>query len=874
MPVNDNTFPYLQRTGATTEDTPTPQVTQGDNATVDQPETFDDAAEADDAEDGWVFPDPDNLDGTGISTPLARTRGQQRLLTDHAGASTPGTIHGTPHPTPGGSPGTGGATTPQTIAAPDKSSGSGDDASALVSACKRIGGTFTVEKVNDFLAWQATRRNDAEEQKRFREDAQGYTDLLVFAMMRKKSPFIHLLHSAGVYPRVPGADPEWQGKSLGFLGDRTRFASPHLIELGRTTAWGWEDQQVSRDGIAMTAFYGDASNRHRFWTPPPETPKHRTVCPRMLALPPDCAVFCATARRTPAELYQYVTKLLEMSVLEPSAFELVLDWCCVAAQPGTGTNATSSLLSFVTPAIMGASEHLQEWAHTRLSITLPKTTSNNVDSSSQGDQGRQGVNTSEAVPGGGGETPVSMVAQVTAAVVAAMRAGEAQVASSTEKSSKEDQKPYSEFQLAKLKGFSCVRNDEHLQPIWEYFRSTKDVDAQRTQLLQEMRRWARNHDVQINRSLYFDKSTMDDFTKLEFCPGTPTAYLATAEQGISILVCRPRSGNETADIRSREQAVQFTEKNQSLSEALLLGKRDPRQPPSSYHELKLDLGTFCALLWTLFGDRCDYYDNCLALYNMLDSESVFANASNFTAAICRQITWAVLNDSRQYFFKTLTTDDFATGRVVWPSSLLMQIVGADVHACREIRMGNFPEKWGPRGTVASLAAKGLAHVAVAGGSLPTGQPPRIPANYPSVPPVASQGGTATTDRPVAIRQSDVHPTIRTLMTPYISHFRSVQFRQLCKAAGISEGDLPTIARYLSNGRNGMCYSYVLGKCQGKICGRAQEGHVPASEITDDFANELCSKLAPGVERRLATEPPTTQSSFQASSGGKRYKRAN
>jgi hypothetical protein len=216
----------------------------------------------------------------------------------------------------------------------------------------------------------------------------------------------------------------------------------------------------------------------------------------MLALPPDCAVFCATARRTPAELYQYVTKLLEMSVLEPSAFELVLDWCCVAAQPGTGTNATSSLLSFVTPAIMGASEHLQEWAHTRLAITLPKTTSNNVDSSSQGDQGRQGVNTSEAVPGGGGETPVSMVAQVTAAEVAAMRAGEAQVASSTEKSSKEDQKPYSEFQLAKLKGFSCVRNDEHLQPIWEYFRSTKDVDAQRTQLLQEMRRWAKNHDVQ------------------------------------------------------------------------------------------------------------------------------------------------------------------------------------------------------------------------------------------------------------------------------------------------------------------------------------------------------------------------------------------
>lgn len=96
---------------------------------------------------------------------------------------------------------------------------------------------------------------------------------------------------------------------------------------------------------------------------------------------------------------------------------------------------------------------------------------------------------------------VSMVAQVTAVVVAAMRAGDAHASSTAERATKDEQKPYSEYQLAKLKGFSCIRNEAHLQPIWEYFRSTKDVDAQRTKLLQEMRLWARTHDVQINRSL-------------------------------------------------------------------------------------------------------------------------------------------------------------------------------------------------------------------------------------------------------------------------------------------------------------------------------------------------------------------------------------
>jgi hypothetical protein len=36
--------------------------------------------------------------------------------------------------------------------------------------------------------------------------------------------------------------------------------------------------------------------------------------------------------------------------------------------------------------------------------------------------------------------------------------------------------------------------------------------------------------------LIFNKATMDNFVKMEFCPGTPTANLATVEQVVSILV--------------------------------------------------------------------------------------------------------------------------------------------------------------------------------------------------------------------------------------------------------------------------------------------------------------------------------------------------
>jgi hypothetical protein len=399
--------------------------------------------------------------------------------------------------------------------------------------------------------------------------------------------------------------------------------------------------------------------------------------------------------------------------------------------------------------------------------------------------------------------------------------------------------------------------------------------------MEEMKQWARSHDVQINRSIYFEKASMDDITKMEFGPGTPTAYLNTAEQGISILTCRPRMGNEAAELRAKEHAVDSTHRNHTLAEALLLGKRDPRPPASTFHELKLDLGTFCALLWVLFGDKCDLFDNCYALFTMLDSESVTANASNFTPTICRQITWAVLNDSRQYFFRTVTVDNFASGQVRWPSSLLMQIIGADVHACREIKMGNFPEKWLPASAITSTYKTGATATRVATQGNMAFPPPGLPPlTATSLGPSTTAGGTvperaqsASGERNVQIRQSDIHPTIKSLMGPYIAHFRSVQLRNLLRAANIGEQALPTLPQYLVEGRNNLCYSYILGKCQGRICGRGNVGHAQASTLPNDFVTALCNVLAPGVEKRLATEPPTTLQTYQHSNPAKRWKRS-
>jgi hypothetical protein len=359
--------------------------------------------------------------------------------------------------------------------------------------------------------------------------------------MQKKSPFVHPVHSAGIYPNIPGADTAWKGKIIGFLGDRTEFANPQMVELMKNVAWAWDDPLISMDTAAMTTFYALPANREAMWSPAADVPKVRVVCPRMLALPPDCAVFCAEERRTPAELFNHITTTLGSSDIDPMHYILALDWCCAAAQGGTGADASSSLISFAMPAIMGSTDHLHEWAHNRLTITLGPRDQNRVLTPGQTDLTNSASNA--GVRMGAGPIDMAMLAQVTAAVMKAIRAGGGQGTTDGDPrgmgKSTDDQKVYSEYQLAKLKGFCCMRHNSGLPTIWDYFKSTKEVDAQRTQLIEEMKRWATANKVQLNGGVYFDKATMDDIVKLDFCPGTPTAYLNTVEQGMSMLICRP-----------------------------------------------------------------------------------------------------------------------------------------------------------------------------------------------------------------------------------------------------------------------------------------------------------------------------------------------
>ena len=63
-----------------------------------------------------------------------------------------------------------------------------------------------------------------------------------------------------------------------------------------------------------------------------------------------------------------------------------------------------------------------------------------------------------------------------------------------------------------------------------------------------------------------------------------------------------------------------------------------------------------------------------------------------------------------------------------------------------------------------------------------------------------------------------------------------------------------IPKYIKEGKNRLCYAYVLGKCHGQVCGKCPEQHVPALDVLDEFATALQQTLMAGVKCELPTTP--------------------
>ena len=706
----------------------------------------------------------------------------------------------------------------------------------LEAAINRIYPHGVPEEIsNAELQWQSAVKGDAQATKVFRSEVLMQQGLVVFAFMQPDDTTISLLHSPASY-MARGAEGALKGKDIGFVGDRLPFTTPIPVILQKERPWKWITVLAELDEVAISGFYANPANANRFYTPPATAALSNIKLPRLIVIPSNLVAYCVGKPRTPGELLmEIVGELGRHPSLRSETYELLMNWCMAASQ----ATDNSSLITYSLEAAHSTTTTYNNWVSLRLTATLgqqpspiaqptpppPPATSNTAALATLAAEFGKGV--LQAIQPAGVATGATALGAIQGATTTAG-------------------KTYDAYQYAVIQGFSNCPTQAGLQPIWGLFTQTKNVDTIRLHIKTSMRRWATRFCVNIHNGLHLSTPTIEAIRNVLFNPGGGVAYFSSAEKGISVLTCQPEPGEKRELVRASELAQEDSTTNRTLAEALELRKHDPRAPPGTYQDLKATVGTFCGLLHTIFGPGCDYYLKCFELYTCLNSDTVEENAHHFDPLYCRQIIWAILDSGREYFNKPMLPDAFLVPvgtPIAYPISELDEFTRLIKNQSPIIKK-NFPHQWQPKQDRTEARARNQ------GG--PGGNRPAVPSVISGAASTASTrtgassltGSAATA--PTTIRQSNIHPKFKNAIGKYVARIGRLQISRIMALAGVTWADMPTLPAYMDGTTSKLCYNYILGKCNPRYCNH-RNGHAPESDITDEFADKVCTLLQPGLD---------------------------
>ncbi len=72
------------------------------------------------------------------------------------------------------------------------------------------------------------------------------------------------------------------------------------------------------------------------------------------------------------------------------------------------------------------------------------------------------------------------------------------------------------------------------------------------------------------------------------------------------MTCRSLMAMAAEFCREYEEAAESMRHIHSLDDLLKRNRGKTVEPAAIYMDLKLNIGTYCGLLWTIFGNHCDY----------------------------------------------------------------------------------------------------------------------------------------------------------------------------------------------------------------------------------------------------------------------------
>jgi hypothetical protein len=207
-------------------------------------------------------------------------------------------------------------------------------------------------------------------------------------------------------------------------------------------------------------------------------------------------------------------------------------------------------------------------------------------------------------------------------------------------------KGFNQDQMAKLRDVCGMRNAQQIPTIWAVIQGSKgkSFDTYCAHLAKSVEFWCHTHHIDRDKLIFLDSKFFKDLVALRFNPGGAVAQYQLAMWGMSMLACRSLTAVEAEYRRDYEEAAAHTTNTRRINDLLKGNRGKTVAPAGTYMELKLNIGSYCGLLSSLFGDHCNYYKELLKLYCILDREECFTIREAYTKEVCARITWAIIND--------------------------------------------------------------------------------------------------------------------------------------------------------------------------------------------------------------------------------------
>jgi hypothetical protein len=150
---------------------------------------------------------------------------------------------------------------------------------------------------------------------------------------------------------------------------------------------------------------------------------------------------------------------------------------------------------------------------------------------------------------------------------------------------------------------------------------------------------------------------------------------------------------ETEILKAQELAEEKMVATRCYKESLKLARTKVCVPASTYQDVKLNIATFCAFLWTLFGNKCSYYKELLKVLRVLESADVYAMRESYSIEVCQRIMLAILHEGRHFFDKKLLSTAFTSGRMVDYYPICLLNILDKVHNAELIQQFTYLQAW-------------------------------------------------------------------------------------------------------------------------------------------------------------------------------------